>query len=186
MASVYFVFAHPHRTQSRVGQTVLKRIRDLENVTICDLYENYPDFHIPVADEQAKVVAHDVLILQHPFYWYNMPPLLKLWIDEVFELGFAYGTGGDAFKGKTLQLSISTGGPEEAYSPSGYNRFTIEEFTRAYDQTAHLCGMNWAKPMVLHGANRASADQIEAHAERVRDLVLSYTNKIYHPAAVDV
>ncbi len=182
MASVYFVFAHPHRTQSRVCSTVLKRIRDLDNVTVCDLYEAYPDFHIPVADEQAKVVANDVILLQHPFYWYNMPPLLKLWIDEVFELGFAYGPGGEAFKGKTLQLSISTGGPQEAYGSSGYNRFTIEDFTRSYDQTAHLCGMVWPKPMVFHGAHRATKDEIEAHAERVRDLVLSYTNHHYSPA----
>ncbi len=182
MASVYMVFAHPHRNQSRVCSTVLKRIRDLDNVTVCDLYESYPDFHIPVADEQAKVVAHDVIFLQHPFYWYNMPPLLKLWIDEVFELGFAYGPGGDAFKGKTLQLSISTGGSEGAYKPDGNNRFTIDEFTRSYDQTAHLCGMTWPKPMVFHSANQAPIEEIEAHAERVRDLILSYTNKLYQPS----
>lgn len=181
MASVYFVFAHPHRNQSRAGATILKRVADLPHVTVCDLYETYPDFHIQVEEEKRKMLAHEVIVLQHPFYWYSMPPLLKLWLDEVFELGFAYGPGGTAFRGKTLQLSITAGGPDSAYQPTGYNRFTMDEYLKPYDQTAHLCGMRWPRPLVLHGANSISRDDLEAHAERVRDLVLQYSNPHYTP-----
>lgn len=177
--TVYFVFVHPHRTRSRVNATVLETIRGLSGVTVCDLYETYPDFNIDVEREKNELLKHSVIFLQHPFYWYNMPPLLKLWFDEVFEIGFAYGPNGTALKGKTLQLSISAGGPDSAYDPKGYNRYKITDFLTPYDQTAHLCGMHWAEPLILYRSIRANTAEIEAHAEKVRDRVLSYTNPLY-------
>lgn len=183
MKSVYLVFAHPQRQRSRANATILERIEGLPGVTICDLYERYPDFHIDVEFEKAELLKHDVIFLQHPMFWYSMPPLLKLWFDEVFELGFAYGEGGTALKGKVLHLSATAGGPQEAYSASGYNRFSIRDLTLGYDQTANLCGMVWPDPVILYGSDKSTREQIEAHAEVVRDALLRYTNPSYHPGA---
>lgn len=180
MSAVYFVFAHPQRQRSRANATILERIDGLPNVTVCDLYECYPSFHIDVEREQQRLLEHQVVVLQQPFYWYGMPPLLKLWVDEVFESGWAYA-GGTALKGKTLQLSLTAGGPDSAYTTEGYNRYSIEELTKPYEQIAFLCGMSWPKPLVLHNSNKASREQIEAHAELVRDRLLTHTNKLYQP-----
>lgn len=184
MASVYFVFAHPHRNRSRANATILERVKDLTRVTVNDLYESYPDFNIDIEREKNAILSHDVIFLQHPLYWYSLPPLLKLWFDDVFELGLAYGPGGDAFKGKTLQSSITAGGPPEAYKDGGFNRFEVSQFLRPVEQTAHLCGMKWPEPLILFSTDRTSRNGIEAHAETVRDLVLSYSNPEYHPHAV--
>lgn len=179
MASVYFVFAHPFRNRSRVNASVLERVSGLPDVTVTDLYEMYPDFHIHIEREKKLILEHDVIFLQHPFLWYSMPPLLKLWFDEVFELGLAYGPGGTAFRGKILQLSVTAGGPKEAYNRSGQDRASISEYTKPYEETAAVCRMGWARPLVFFGAEESSQKQIEAHAERVRDLVLSYSNPTY-------
>ena len=63
----------------------------MEGVRLHDLYEAYPDFLIDVEAEQALLLEHDVIVFQHPVYWYSSPAILKEWQDLVLEHGFAYG-----------------------------------------------------------------------------------------------
>ena len=63
---ILVVFAHPKMSESIVQREMLSRIQNLENVTIHDLYASYPDFVIDVDHEQALLLQHDLIILQHP------------------------------------------------------------------------------------------------------------------------
>ena len=116
-----------------------------------DLYESYPDFHINIAREQALLLEHDVIIFQHPFYWYSSPAILKQWQDLVLEYGFAYGREGTQLNGKLFLTAISTGGPSSAYQRSGYNYFTVRELLAPFEQTARLCNMTYLPPFVVPG-----------------------------------
>jgi putative NADPH-quinone reductase len=170
------IYAHPNHGGSRANRWITQQLALLPNLTFRSLYEIYPEFYIDVEAEKKLLVEHDLLVFQHPFFWYSMPPLLKLWLDEVLEMGFAYGQGGHALRGKDFLLSITTGGPAESYSPSGYNSFPIESFFPAYEQTAKLCGMKWHQPVVLHHSKKVSEDVLAAHAEKVRDRILEISN----------
>jgi glutathione-regulated potassium-efflux system ancillary protein KefG len=150
MNNVLILFAHPALEKSRVNLELMHAVRNLPGVTFHDLYEAYPHFHIDVRREQRLVEANDIVIMQHPFYWYSSPAILKEWQDLVLEYGYAYGKGGDAYKGKKLMNAITTGGPREAYSPTGHNRFTIRQFLAPFDQTARLCNMIYLAPFVIH------------------------------------
>ncbi|RXL71629.1 flavodoxin family protein, partial [Citrobacter sp. AAK_AS5] len=66
-----------------------------DRVTVHDLFAAYPDGVIDVAAEQALVRAHDRIVFQFPLFWFSMPPLLKVWFDQVLGYGFVYGPGGD-------------------------------------------------------------------------------------------
>jgi glutathione-regulated potassium-efflux system ancillary protein KefG len=147
---VLILFAHPALEKSRVNRHLMHAVDGLEGVTFHDLYEEYPDFQIDVAREQDLLRTHDVIVLQHPFYWYSGPALLKEWMDLVLEHGFAYGAEGKALRGKTMLNAITTGGPRTAYQADGYNRFTIRQLLAPFDQTAHLCGMRYLAPFVVH------------------------------------
>ena len=129
-----------------------------------DLYTLYPDYLIDVAAEQAVLVGVDLLVWLHPIHWYGMPPLMKLWLDEVFAFGWAYGPGGHALRGTDLWLVTSTGGPESSYRGDGYNRYFFDAFLPPYEQTANLAGMRFLPPLVLHGAHRADAAELARHA----------------------
>lgn len=157
-------FAHPVLERSRVNRRLLDAIRDLEGVTVHDLYEAYPTLHIDVACEQDLLVAHDVIVFQHPFYWYSTPALLKEWQDLVLEHGWAYGQGGTRLRGKLTFNALTTGGPQTAYRRDGYNRYTIRELLAPWDQTAHLCGMRFLAPFVVHAALRVRVDDDVAEA----------------------
>ena len=162
------VFAHPALERSRVHRRLLSAVAEVTGVTVRDLYEEYPDFYVDVAREQELLEAHDLVVLQHPFFWYSIPPLLKQWIDLVLEHGWAYGSEGDALAGKQVLSVISTGGGEEAYRRGGYNRFTMRQFLAPVEQTFVLCGMTYLPPFVVHGAHGMTVEQIEAHARAYR------------------
>jgi len=135
-----------------VNRVLWSGTADLPGLTRHDLYETYPDFLVDTPAEQALLLAHEVVVLQFPFYWYSCPALLKEWIDLVWLHGFAYGHQGRALHGKTLAIACTTGGRDEAYGATGHNRFSMTEFLRPWEATAHLCGMQWARPYVVHGA----------------------------------
>ena len=111
---------------------------------------------------------------QFPVHWYSMPPLLKLWVDDVLSYGWAYGTGGTALQGKDLWLAASTGGPEDSYRPDSHNRYFFDAFMPPFEQTATLCGMRFLPPMVLHGAHRASDADIADHAQVYAQRLATY------------
>ena len=129
-----------------------------------DLYEEYSDFMIDVAKEQELLRTHEVILFQHPFYWYSCPSILKEWLDLVLEHGFAYGENGRAMEGKWQASVISTGGPEEAYQIEGYNRFTVRQLLAPFEQTARLCRMVWLPPFLVQGSFALDKAELERHA----------------------
>ena len=151
---ILILFAHPALQKSRINRPLLEAVQGADGITVRDLYEAYPNFLIDVAREQELLVAHDIVVFQHPFYWYSVPAILKEWQDLVLEYGFAYGAEGTALHGKRLLSAITTGGSEKAYQPEGINRFRVAELLLPIAQTAHLCGMTYLPPFVVHGTHR--------------------------------
>jgi len=170
MADIVLLLAHPDLAHSRVHAALRAALaRDGERWQLRDLYALYPDYDIDVAAEQAALLRARLVVWLHPLHWYGMPPLLKLWLDEVFAYGWAYGPGGTQLAGKDLWLVVSTGGTEASYRPDGHNRFFVDAFWPPYEQTAQLAGMRFLPPLVLHGAHRATRAEIAAHADTVLD-----------------
>ena len=160
--------AHPDLAASQATRTVLDTLRAspaAARVELRDLYRLYPDFHIHVDAEQRALQTARLVVMVHPIYWYSMPALQKLWLDDVLRLGWAYGPGGRALHGKDFWLVASTGGGAEAYAPGGHNHHAIGEFLLPYQQSARTCGMNWLPPQILHAAHRATDAEIQAHAD---------------------
>jgi glutathione-regulated potassium-efflux system ancillary protein KefG len=154
------LFAHPALEKSRANRALLAALDGLPQVTLHDLYEEYPNLDIKVAREQALLREHDIVVFQHPFYWYSAPSLVKEWQDLVLTYGFAYGPKGTALAGKWCTNAITAGGPANAYQEDGYNHFTVRQLLAPFEQTARLCGMKYLDPFVLHDALDLSAEKL--------------------------
>lgn len=163
---ILILFAHPVLEKSRVHRRLLEHVPAHPDITWNDLYENYPDYDIDVAREQELLLAHDLIVMQHPFYWYSTPPLLKQWQDLVLEHGWAYGSTGRALRGKFMLNVISTGGPQMSYGPEGFHGYTVRELLAPVAQTARLCGMTYVPPWVVFGSHRLEPPEIEGEALR--------------------
>ncbi len=179
MAEILVIAAHPQLEHSRVTRRLMEAVQRLQakadsKVVLRELYRLYPDYFIDVPAEQALLAEAKLVVWLHPVHWYSMPPLMKLWLDEVFAFGWAYGPGGHALRDKDLWLAASTGGREESYRPDGYNRYFFDAFMHPYEQTAALTGMRWLPPLVLHGAHRVGEAELAAHAELLASKLASW------------
>ena len=170
---VLILFAHPAFEKSRVNRRLVDAIKDLDEVTFHDLYEAYPNLHILVHEEQRLLELHDVVVLQHPFFWYSTPAMLKEWEDLVLQHGWAFGTEGTALRGKKILNALSTGGGEFSYQAEGYNHFTIRQLLAPIEQSFRLCGMDYLPPFVVHGTHGMETHEIDRHAADYRRFILA-------------
>lgn len=184
MKKILILFAHPALEKSRINKKLVNRINKVEGITFHDLYEKYPKFDINIEREKELLLAHDIVIFQHPFFWYSCPPLLKQWIDLVLEHGWAYGSKGTALTGKRGLNVITTGGGEQAYAKEGMNGHTIWEFLAPFRQTFSLCKMIPLPPFVVHGTHRLEGEEIDKYAESYVSIVESLRDEKYDLATL--
>ena len=179
------ILAHPNFDNSLANKTIINQLQKSDlDIEIRPIAELYPGFNIDVKAEQKALLKADTIVFQYPFYWYNIPPILKQWFDIVFEYQFAYGSEGDKLKGKNFIPSFTVGGPQESYTSTGYNTFAVTDFTKNLEQTSNLAQMNYIKPIFensmvyLEGVYNVKEEVIErAHnqAKRVLDCINKLT-----------
>ena len=173
---ILIYYAHPGHRYSRVNSEMAlvarKLAQNYEEISFCDLYEVYPRFDIEIDVEQKKLLEHDVIIFQHPLFWYSTPSLMKEWIDLVLEHGFAFGAGGKNLEGKIFMNAISASAPVEAYTPEGYQNYPLRTFLTPLEQTAKLCHMKYSSPYVLYSAIKAQENlEIKKHCSGYENLL---------------
>lgn len=159
---------HPNINQSRVNKAFIQKLVEQNdaNITIRDEYAIYPDGRIDVNAEQQLMEKHDKIIFQFPMYWYSSPSLLKEWEDQVLEYGWAYGSNGNALKGKELTLAVTTGAVAENYLKTGQFGHTIDEMLSPFESTSKLIGTNYTTPFITHGvAQHLSYSELQVRSD---------------------
>lgn len=168
---VLVLFAHPALQKSRVNRVMIEQVQTISGIQFHDLYEAYPEFDIDVSHEQGLLEANDVIVFQHPLFWYSTPAIIKEWLDLVLEHGWAYGSKGHALHGKYVMHALTTGGRESAYGAQGLNRYSMRQFLRPLEQTARLCGLHFLPPFIVHGTHQLTSAGIAQHAADYRQVI---------------
>ena len=179
MKKILVLFAHPAFHKSRINKQLIQQVEEIEGVTIHDLYEEYPNFHIDVKREQQLLLEHEIIIWHHPFYWYSAPSILKEWIDLVLEHNFAYGKEGNALKGKAVMSTITAGGRMDAYMEQGYNHYSINQLLYPFEQTSRLCKMDYLPPYVVHGTHLLKEKELDKCVTDYKKLITALRNDRY-------
>ncbi|MCI1682883.1 MAG: NAD(P)H-dependent oxidoreductase [Bacteroides sp.] len=152
------ILAHPNIANSHINKVWTGALSQAHpEVHIHDIYALYPNWNIDVQAEQTLLEQADRVILEFPFQWYNMPPLLKKWLDDVFAYGWCYGEGGDKLAGKEIGVAVSTAGVEDVYNDSVYG--TIGDLLRPIESTAKFVGAKYLSHHVFHGAFAPDVDE---------------------------
>jgi glutathione-regulated potassium-efflux system ancillary protein KefF len=165
---IRLIYAHPYPQRSRANRVLLDSVARFPFVSVCSLYDRYPDFSLDVEGEQQALLEADAVVWQHPLYWYSVPPLLKLWFDKVLAYGFAYGDGAAKLRGKRCQWVVTTGGDEAAFGRTGMHGHEFARFAPPVEQTARFCAMRWQQPLVVHGARRIDDPSLLRAAQQYR------------------
>ena len=133
---ILIVVCHPDSEKSVINASLIKEVvKYPELFTVHCLYEEYPNGIIDVEKEQKLLEGFDSIVLQYPLYWFNCPPLLKQWIDEVFLYGWGYGSKSNGLRSKKIALVISAGIKESDFSKEGKMKVTIDELISPFRAT---------------------------------------------------
>jgi glutathione-regulated potassium-efflux system ancillary protein KefG len=178
---ILLLLFHPRFEDSKANKVLLSALENTEGVTIRDVYELYPDFNIDVKTEQYCLSQNDIIIWQHPFYWYSAPPLMKQWLDLVLEYGWAYGKNGEALKDKYFLSALSSGGTFDVYQRDGKNNFTYRDLLSPFEQTVNLCHGIYLPPFIVPGAPRLNDAELKSYGDLYRTFIvlLQFTNLDY-------
>ena len=182
MSKILVIVIHPDMETSGVNKkwvTALQQHPDRYRVH--DLYAAYPSGEIDVQKEQALLEQHEAIIFQFPFYWFNCPPLLKKWLDEVLTHGWAYGSkSGYKMKDKKVALAISVGIDEQEYTADGKYKYTLKELTAPFEITFRYVQAEYRPLFAFYGLeHRATTERIEKSVE----MYLAFMYQFYHSAA---
>lgn len=167
------ITSHPYPSQSRVISSLQQIAEDLPQVTVRNLeslYGQQLSGYDLIAEHQAYEAAERIIYL-FPIHWFNLTPMLKAHLNEVWTYGWAFGPEGQALRGKRMQVVVSTGATQHTLSHQGLVQSTVEDMLTPMKASALYVGMDYLAPMVFHDAVSASAEMIEAFQTRFRDVL---------------
>ena len=113
------VVGHPDLKASHVNKAWLKAASELPHreVLVHNLSRAMQDDgFFDLRTEHKLLLMADRIILQYPLWWYMPPYLMKRWMDTVWSEGFGWGEGGDKMKHLRIDVAVSCGAPEAAFS----------------------------------------------------------------------
>ena len=157
------LFAHPYLEYSQSNKQLLNYYVRHHHYTFKDLYEEYPDFHIPAFRERKKIVLYDRIIFHFPLIFFGIPPLLKLWIDEVFDIAWRLDASENPMKGKEAVILITAGSKKELFGRDGAYHYTIQEMISGLLVTLKTNEIKLVDILPIYNAENINKKQIIAH-----------------------
>lgn len=115
-----------------------------------------------VLAEMDKVLWADLLVLQAPDWWYNLPAILRGWFDRVLAYGFAYqedcefATG--LLQGKRALISLTVGGSRDYLAQHPFRSIDSVLQPVHYGVLAY-CGFRVLPPFVVYAPGQMSAHE---------------------------
>ncbi|WP_202079857.1 NAD(P)H-dependent oxidoreductase [Caldalkalibacillus salinus] len=166
------------RAPGRLNTTMINTIRDVccreFNIKMTHVVKGYQ-----VKEEIEKFKWADIVVLQTPIYWFNVPGVLKTYMDHVFipEVFFTksnqFGRGG-LLTEKAYMLSVSWGAKQKEFSASssdfldGYNE---DQVLFPIHKTFEYCGFKQLPTFSIHSAMNLTfsintyKDQLKEHLQ---------------------
>jgi len=172
---ILILFGHPAYQNSSINKTLLQQVKSVPNVTLNDLYEEYPDMDIDIDREQQLLSEHDCIVFMFPMYWYSTPAIFKEWQDLVLEHGWAYGEKGNALKNKLFFCCVTTGASRSMFKAGELQNHTLMDFLLPIYQMSRRCKLKALPPFVAHGSHKMTDVKLEKYSKIFYKLLNSLT-----------
>ena len=143
-------------------------------------------FVTELSAEMEKLEWCDLMIWQFPLWWFGLPGVFKGWVDRVFAMGRIYGGGKiyqtGVMRGKRALLSLTTGGPEEAYRADGFNGDMMGILRPIHRGMLEFVGFDVLRPHVVYAPVRMSDAERRAELDKYADRL----GNLEHESPIDV
>jgi len=167
------ILAHPNIEESIGNKIISNIIAQQKNTEVRHLDQLYPDFKIDIKTEQEALLSAETIVFQYPLFWYSTPAILKEWIDQVFQYGFAFGANSYNLEGKKIILSFTIGSPT-----TDYPQDIIDKITFHLKGLSQYCKMDFLGVLFCNdinnytdGAKEKAIDRSNSQAEKLIELI---------------
>ena len=171
MKKTLVLFAHPFLEFSNSNKELTNFYERHQQFTFRDLYEEYPDFHIPAFRERKRLVNYDRFILHFPIIWFGMPPLLRLWLDEVVDGNWVNGNSKNPFENKEIYILVTTRSKERSFGKNGKHGYTIEEMISGLLVTLKIFKANVKNIYIVYESENLSKKEIIHHKQKFVEIL---------------
>lgn len=171
MTDTLVLLFHPSLAKSKTNAALVRQATVIAGLEVIDMYALYGDGKIDADLEVKRLLNAERVVLQFPIQWYSSPALLQTWKDIVLTRMFyiAYENEGKRFEGTPLLIAATAGNTHSAYSPSGINRFSLDENLTPFMAMAGRCGLPWADPFFVYEAGKLDEASLEKESTRYAD-----------------
>lgn len=170
MKKTLVVFAHPHFEHSHANAELIKAYEDFPVLDLKDLYEEYPDFHIASFRERKRIRDYERLVFHFPLIWFACPPLLKLWIDEVFDIKWLTEEH-NPLENKDAVIIVTIGGKEENYTEKGLYGTTISDLMKFLTLSLKVNSIEVKEILAIHNADELDKTQLTKFATQIQQIL---------------
>jgi glutathione-regulated potassium-efflux system ancillary protein KefF len=162
------VVSHPYPEQSTAIKALQAAAEQCEGVTVRNLEQLYgADIDaFDVAAEQGAAEAAERIVFLFPIHWFNLTPMLKAYLNQVWRYGWAFGPDGNALRDKQMQLVVTAGASAHTYSAAGLIHSSMEEVLTPLKASALYVGMHYLPPLAFYEAMGRDATTLDRFAER--------------------
>ena len=165
------IFTHPYLEYSNSNRELINFYERHLHFTFRDLYDECPDFHIAAFRERKRIKNYDRIIFHFPIIWFGMPPLLRLWIDEVFDRTWLKENEENPLQGKEVFFLVTTGGKEKSFQKNGTYNYTIDELISGLIVSLKVFGAKIKDIMVVYEVEKLSKKEIISHKQKFVELL---------------
>ena len=162
MQKTLIILAHPNIDESIGNQIITEFVNKEENISVKHLDKLYPNFEIDIKAEQDALMGVDNIVFQYPLYWYSTPAILKEWIDQVFQYGFAFGQN-SILNDKNIIASITVGSPEHLYPNE-----VLEKILFPIKGLTDYCKLNYKGEVFSFNINNYTSEAKETAIENAK------------------
>ena len=162
MKKTIIILDHPNFANSAVNRRWAEEINKYpDEFVIHNLQSAFPRGIIDAHAEHCLIEnCGGSIVFQFPLYWYNCPPMTKLWFDKVITSDWAYGSA-HKLENVKFGIAVSCGSKKEDYTEQGRHHCSVETYLNSIVHSIEFIGGDYKGLYAYYGANTQEQPNIE-------------------------
>lgn len=165
MKKTLVLFAHPFLEYSYSNRVLINFYERHQHYDFLDLYEIYPNFHISAFKERKRLQEYDRFILHFPLIWFGVPPLLRLYLDEVLDPTWINKEIVNPFEGKEVFMLATTRSKERSFGKDGKHGYSVNDLLSGLIVVFKALEADLKEPYVVYEAESLTRKEIILHKQ---------------------
>lgn len=165
------LFAHPYLEYSTSNRELINFYERHQHYVFRDLYEEYPDFHIAAFRERKRIFDFERFIIHFPLVWFGIPPLLKLWFNEVLDQDWQKRETENPLENKEVNILVTTVSKEESFGRGGKYQYNVDELISELIVCLKAFSADIKNIMVVYESENLTKKDIILHKQKLMQIL---------------